>query len=504
MKHTLLYMVVLLVAGLATSCSRSHGDCTDPHDTHAPKATLTAYGQALEVYCEADPLVVGVSSQVLVHLTRLSDFKPLAQGRVRLTLAAGGDKQTAQADTLARPGVCALTLTPAHAGKGTLTVSVQATDGLSEQVTLPVQVYASANQAAQAMQASAPQAGGNTVAFSKEMGWKSRFSTQECRRGPFGPAFRVMAQVQPAQGEEHEVAAQMSGIVRLGGQAPVEGMEVRAGQALLTVDGSSMAEGNQNVRFQEVEVAYHKAKAELDRREPLAKERIVSQADLQATRAEYERAKAQYESMKRLCSHGRQVATAPTHGYVAQVNVKDGQYVEEGQTMLTLSSTRWLTLRAQVPQQLWSTLPHITDACIRMQGADTLTTLSSMGGSVLSYARQVSASQPLLPVLFKVRYTPVMLPGSWVEMYVQSETSREALTVSAESIIEEMGLRFVYVQLTPELFEKREVTTGDTDGARIEVLAGLRDGERVVASGAVLVKLTQASGGVAPHAGHMH
>lgn len=497
-------MAVLLVAGLAASCSRPHSDCSDPHDAHAPKATLTAYGQALEVYCEADPLVVGASSQVLVHLTRLSDFKPLMQGQVSATLMASGAKCTAQADTLSRPGVCTLILKPAHTGKGTLTVAVQGTDGIREQVTLPVQVYASTAEASKAMQETAPRAGGNTVAFSKEMGWKSHFGTQVCHRGPFGPAFRVLAQVQPAQGEEHEVAAQMSGIVRLGDKAPVEGMEVRAGQALFTVDGSSMAEGNQSVRFQEAEAAYRKAKAELERREPLAKDRIVSQADLQATRAEYESARAQYESMKRLCSHGRQVATAPTHGYVAQVNVRDGQYVEEGQTMVTLSSTRWLTLRALVPQQMWSTLPHISDARLRLQGADTLTTLRDLDGTVLSYARQVSASQPLLPVLFRVRYTPALLPGSWVEMYVQSQTECEALTVPVESIVEEMGLRFVYVQLTPELFEKREVTTGGTDGVRTEVLTGLKDGERVVASGAVLVKLTQASGGVDPHAGHMH
>lgn len=504
MKYRIQFMATLLAAGLTVSCNKEHEDGIDTHEPHAEKITLTSYGRVLEVYCEADPLVAGSQSQMLLHLTRLSDFKPQARARVSVTLNAGGSRLNLQADTLARPGVCAFVVLPQKAGKGVLTVNVQGADGLHEQVDIPVQVHADASSAHSTIEAQKPQAGGNTVVFSKEMSWKARFSTEECRREAFGPAFRVMAQVEPAQGEEHVVPAQVSGVVHMGSVVPVEGMEVRAGQALLSVNGGTMADGNLSVRIQEVEAAYRKAKNELERKEPLAKEQIVSQNDLQATRAEYETAKAQYESLKRFSSHGCQVVSAPIRGYVAQMNVKNGQYVEEGQSLLTVSGTRWLTLRAMLPQQLWKTLPCIRDASIRLPGTDSLASLSSLDGSLLSYARQVSSQQPLLPVLFRVRYNTAMLPGSWVEMYVRSETRKQALTVPVESVIEEMGLRFLYVQLTPELFEKREVTTGATDGRRIEVLTGLKFGERVVASGAVLVKLTQVSGGVDPHAGHMH
>ena len=60
------------------------------------------------------------------------------------------------------------------------------------------------------------------------------------------------------------------------------------------------------------------------------------------------------------------------------------------------------------------------------------------------------------------------------------------------------------VQLTPELFEKREVVIGATDGLNTEIINGLTDNERVVAEGAILVKLSQASGALDPHAGHVH
>lgn len=67
-----------------------------------------------------------------------------------------------------------------------------------------------------------------------------------------------------------------------------------------------------------------------------------------------------------------------------------------------------------------------------------------------------------------------------------------------------MGNYFVYVQLTPEFFEKREVKIGDTDGVRTAILSGLNESERVVSKGAILVKLAQSTGALDAHAGHVH
>ena len=60
------------------------------------------------------------------------------------------------------------------------------------------------------------------------------------------------------------------------------------------------------------------------------------------------------------------------------------------------------------------------------------------------------------------------------------------------------------VQINPELFEKREVKVGATDGLRTEILSGISATDRVVTKGAILVKLAQASGALDPHAGHVH
>jgi membrane fusion protein, heavy metal efflux system len=58
--------------------------------------------------------------------------------------------------------------------------------------------------------------------------------------------------------------------------------------------------------------------------------------------------------------------------------------------------------------------------------------------------------------------------------------------------------------MTPELFEKREVSIGSTDGIKVEVLKGLSTNERVVTEGAITIKLAQATGTLDAHAGHVH
>ena len=89
-------------------------------------------------------------------------------------------------------------------------------------------------------------------------------------------------------------------------------------------------------------------------------------------------------------------------------------------------------------------------------------------------------------------------------MFTKTQTSTQTVTVPNEAIIEEMGNYFVYVQLTPELFEKRPVKTGVTDGFRIAVAEGITAGDRVVSKGAIMVKLAQASGVLDAHAGRVH
>lgn len=129
-----------------------------------------------------------------------------------------------------------------------------------------------------------------------------------------------MAQVLPAQGDERVVAAKANGIVTLTANGLTEGKAVSSGQALMTIESSGMADDNLRVRYQEAESAYRLAKAEYERKQSLAADRIVSESDLQRAQGEYERAEATYRNLRSNFSSGRQTATASISGYVKQLH----------------------------------------------------------------------------------------------------------------------------------------------------------------------------------------
>ena len=94
--------------------------------------------------------------------------------------------------------------------------------------------------------------------------------------------------------------------------------------------------------------------------------------------------------------------------------------------------------------------------------------------------------------------------GGFVELYLKTLTNAKALTVPNAALLEEQGMYFVFVQVHPELFEKREVKVGVTDGVKTEIVKGISQQERVVSVGAILVKLAQATGSLDAHSGHNH
>ena len=271
----------------------------------------------------------------------------------------------------------------------------------------------------------------------------------------------------------------------------------------MSIVSSGMADDNLKVRTQEAATEYRLAKAEYERKKPLAEDKIISQSELQQARAELERAEAIYRNLTSNFSAGRQTATASMAGFIKQLHVVNGQYVEVGQPLVTIAKNNRLLVKAEVQQRYYPMLRNITTATLKQENGVAYT-LEMLGGRLVSYGKGVDDDSPLIPVMFEIQNKGGFLPGAFVEMFIHTRGTFPVITVPSIVLIEEMGNYFVYVQLTPEFFEKREVNIGQTDGLRTEVTSGLDGSERIVTKGATLVKITQASGGLDAESGHQH
>ena len=182
----------------------------------------------------------------------------------------------------------------------------------------------------------------------------------------------------------------------------------------------------------------------------------------------------------------------------------NGQYVEAGQPVVSVSKNKTLMLRADVRQKFATLLGSIISANIRTIQDNHTYTLQELNGKILSYGRTANEGNYLIPVILQIDNTGDFIPGGFVELYLKTLTNSRAITVPNTALIEDQGSFFVFVQLTPELFEKREVKTGSTDGIRTEIVSGIKETERVVNTGAIMIRLAQATGTLDAHSGHVH
>jgi len=501
-----MYFKILIIAGIAfslASCSNDQTDIKDNHADEAIKLKLTAYSNEFELFAEADPFVVGKSSGILSHFSYLPSFKALENGSVNIKLIVGNREVSQILDKPTRKGIYKFDLKPELQGVGQLVFDIKIDQNAYQVIVPDITVYADEKQAFDAAR-NIIIPGTNAVAFTKEQSWKIDFATEFPDTGAFGQVIKTTAQVKSAQGDEQIITAKTNGMVMFAISDVVDGMDVSTGQTIFTISGSGFADNNSAVKFSEAKNNYERTKEDYERLKELAKDKIVSEKELLITKNEYDNASAIYNNLNNNFSSGGQAVKSPFNGFIKHIFISNGQFVEAGHPLLTVSQNQSLLLHADVQQKYAPLLSAITSANIHSPESNQTFSLEQLNGKVLSFGKSANADNYLIPVILQIENNGTFIPGGFVEVYLQAITSTNALTLPNEALLEDQGSYFVFVQTNPELFEKREVKIGSTDGLWTEITKGISITDRIVTKGAVLVKLAQTSGALDAHSGHVH
>lgn len=343
----------------------------------------------------------------------------------------------------------------------------------------------------------------NAVKFTHHMAEHCDFALAPATMQPLGQVIETMGRIESSQGDVATLTARTAGTVSFSSGSLVTGSQVAAGQTLFRVDASGLADNNLRVRHIEAKSEAERAEKEYERQQALMRDRLTTESELQRARADYEKARAAYQALSAGFAGGVSGVSSPIAGYLTDIAVTNGQYVEAGQTLATVARTRDLFIRAEVQPAYFPLLSAIHGAVITTPSGEEKS-LAELGGAFVSSGRAVDARNPLIPVTFRIRNTGAYLPGAFLKMRIIAGPEESVLTVPSSSLIEEMGNYFVYIQLHPELYEKRQVSIGRSDGLSTQITSGLSQGDTIVSRGATLVKLIQTSGSVDPHSGHAH
>jgi RND family efflux transporter MFP subunit len=489
---------LLAMAGLAlllAACAVHAGKDDHPHDEKGfvsgpeghlheeePHQQLIQYTGKYELFAETEPLVAGNEALILAHLTSISDFKPLVDETLTAELKVGSETVKATV-TPKVAGIYQLKLTAPGAGEGQLTIFAE---DKNERIDVPVRIFKDTHEPHHELEMGKTPV--NAVSFTKEQSWNVSFATGIARLAPVGQLVKTTARVEALPARSQALTAQTPGTVHLESNSLVAGSPVKAGQALFSISGSGMGDDNASLVYQTAKGDYELTKSEYERMQQLVEKEIVSKREFQEAQNRYERAKAKFDNLQQNFSAGVQTVYAPATGVLEKVQVHNGQHVGKGQALATIASYGQVQLTANVP------------VCYKSAGQGW----KLLDAELLSVGQRVDESSFRLPVYFEASNTGDLLPGSLVELNITCSSGRPVVVVPAGAVLEQQGNYFIYVQINPELFEKRQVFPGASDGVETVIKEGLSAGERIVTKGAVLVKLAAVSNSLDPHAGHVH
>lgn len=337
------------------------------------------------------------------------------------------------------------------------------------------------------------------IIFTQAQAAKTDFEVSEILPTTFHQVIRTSGQIQPAPGDESVIVATSNGLVSFHNNATAEGTPVKKGQLIFNIASKNIAEGD---HYSKVKANYERARSEYERAQSLVKDRIISQREFENIQLEFENAKIAFDAISGNKTAKGVGITSPMNGYLKNILVKEGEYISVGQPLATVSQNQRLILRAEVTEKHYPALKSIESANFKTPYDNKVYVLKELNGRLLSFGKASGTNSFYIPVSFEFDNKGEVIPGSFVEVYLIGKPLENTLVVPVSALTNEMGTYYVYVQLDEEGYRKQEVTPGANNGKEVQILKGLKAGDRVVTKGAYQVKMAAASGAI-PH-GHSH
>jgi len=322
--------------------------------------------------------------------------------------------------------------------------------------------------------------------------------------GPLPGVITCSARISGAQSQTRTVTAPLAGEVTFYDPALTSGTAVGAGQHLFNISARNIVQSDPTASLR-ADLA--NAQANLKRVKEQFDDRLVTKAEYDAALAAVNSARAALNNPG-AAPRKSGSASSPISGFISELLVKPGDYVETGTPLATVSTSRRLQLIADVPQGYAAQLPQVTGANIILpysgpESANTIS-LSGLNSKIISYGKS-STDGLYVPMAIEFDNPGTLTAGQTVEarlLTTGNADNASCLSVPRSALTEEEGLYFVYVQESPEHYRKQQVSRGRDNGAIVEITSGLKDGDLVVIRGATLLKLA-ANSGKAPQ-GHSH
>lgn len=490
----------------------AHGSETDvhaPHGTEEATLVYTDYTDGTELFVEFPALIAGRTSTFAAHITRLSDFKPLNSGTLDVLLEAQG-KTVARFRVKApeRTGIFAPAVMPRDAG--TFNLIIEVTDGELQARHELGSVTVFSDAAAVDIHQSERE---GDIGYLKEQQWSNTFATVLAESRPLRPSVPGFATVLAPADASAEVRAPSDGYFAATGIAKAgDGVERGAVLGYLVPRlGEGTDVGSLRVALERARSQIKLAELDVERLQGLFKQGAVPENRLIEARQAFEIAQAELTATRARVEQTQQgnaeagiALRAPVAGEVVEVNARPGAFVRSGERVFRVAAPerRWLEIR--VPERFSGDLRNVSGAWFDRETGEVIVLDADTDAQVVQTNMTIDRATRTASVTLE--YPSALGPdliGARFPAHVFTAAPVSRLVIPRTAVIDDGGRPVVYLQTGGEMFVRRAVELGLNDGGYVEVVRGVRPGERVVSEGAYYVKLAAAGGEEIGH-GHAH
>lgn len=514
MKQYALYLIVVLLAGC-------NGDQKNDRTDHRESTTaVTVWTSRTEIFMEYPPLIVGKELRFAVHLTWLDTFTAVNEGTVTLVLnpTGDGDAVTVIADRPTSPGIFRPQVTFSKPGRYFLSVIIdgKVRDTLSVG---EVSVYSSLNEVPDDHTKSNTEP---TITFLKEQQWKTEFRTEAVGHRRMSGSIRAFGEIIPRIKSEVIVAAPFTGIIAYENSvsipAPGTKLALNTPLAIMTPSAETAAgEENFTSRIAQAESKRSLADREYGRAKELYAKGIISEKELQQAEADFLSTDAAYTALRKSLAQTDTalnwdnakrrydyVLRSPIAGTIVEVAVIAGKQCKAGEMLFRIINSSSVWVKVNVPIMDVGKLKNPKRAMLKIDGFKQPFEINEKNGKLISFGSAVDEKTRTIPLLFERENRDGQLRiGMFAEAYISTGDELSVLAIPESALHEEEGQYSVFVQTEGEAFVKRDIVVGNKYVGYVEVLKGLRSGERVVTIGRYQVRLASPSTQLPAH-GHEH
>lgn len=253
-----------------------------------------------------------------------------------------------------------------------------------------------------------------------------------------------------------------------------DGGYVRQGQVIAVLQ-----QAQQNAALREVQAREREAGQQLERVEALKDRGFATRSSYDTQVAAAAQARAQAQQVR--AEIGERVIRAPFSGWVSLRNISVGAIAGQGTTIATISDLSVIKLDFTVPETMLNAIREgqaieaRSDAYPDRVFRGTIRTIDPV---VDPNTRAVTV-RALLP-----NPDRSLRPGMLLTVAVES-APRTGLSVPELAVIGDGDARFVYTLDDQRRARRTPVRTGVRSQGRVEIVSGLRPGQRVVTEGVV-------------------